>query len=218
MKNFIKIWKQLASSKKIRSRDMFAYAILKAMSSKSDNKHDLAKYFAAKSFLKKKNQLDYFAAKCARDYVKNDLRWKETILNVPVEEIFSSDEEYQLFKDILDTFKFDFDRVYSYIFVRQDLSPEYQLVQAAHVAMVVGQKMSKSFDSNNTYFTVIGVSDKAEINTVKNVLNENSFTFEEFIEPDIGYEVTAIGTHPIHWMKRKPLKNYKLLTFSPTVY
>lgn len=217
MKDFTSIWKQLASTKTVTAKDMFAYSILRAMAAKSESKREVAKYFVAKSFLKKKNQTRYEAAETAHRLVKADLRWNQTILGEPIEKFFSSEEELDMFKDILETFTFDFDRVYTYVFVRQDLSPEYQLVQAAHATMVLGQKMPSHYNPKETYFTVIGVPNEWELKEVKRILNENGFPFEEFIEPDIGDEITAVATHPIHWLKRKPLKSYKLLTFSPTV-
>ena len=217
MKDFTSIWKQLASTKTVTAKDMFAYSILRAMAAKSESKREVAKSFVAKSFRKKKTQTRYEAAENAHRVVKDELRWIQKILGAPIEEIFSSEEEHEMFKDILETFTFDFDRVYTYVFVRQDLSPEYQLVQAAHATMVLGQKMPSNFDARKTYFTVIGVPNEWELKEVKRILNENGFPFEEFIEPDIGNEITAVATHPIHWLKRKQLKNYSLLTFSPRV-
>ena len=214
MQNFKSIWKTLVDEKRIAVQDMLAYSILRAMIAKSESKKEIAKYFVAKSFPKKKNDIQYHAALKAHRLVKTNLRWKKTVLGVPIEEIFSSEEEFYLFKDILDTLTFDFDRVYTYVFVRQDLSPEYQLVQAAHATMVLGQMMPSHYNSKETYFTVIGVPNEWELKQVKEILNKNEFPFEEFIEPDIGNEITAVATHPIHWMKRRPLKDYQLLTFN----
>lgn len=217
MKDFKSIWKQLASTKSVQAKDMFAYSILRAMAAKSESKKEIAKYFVARAFQKKKNSTIWAAALSAHSQLKGDLRWNGRILGVPVEEIFSSEEELLMFKGILETFTFDFDRVYTYVFVRQDLSPEYQLVQAAHATMVLGQRMPSEFNPKETYFTVIGVADKSELKAVQRVLDDNGFKYEDFVEPDIGNEVTAVATHPVHWLSRRPLKNYKLLTFSPPV-
>lgn len=217
MKNFVQIWKQKASAKDIQPKDIVAYSILRAMAAKSENKKEIAKYFVAKAFLKKRSESKYTAAMKAQIALQREIRWQNSILDVPIEDIFSSEEEFILFKDILDTMTFDFDRVYTYVFVRQDLAPEYQLVQAAHATMVLGRLMPKEFNPRETYFTVIGVADLKELGNVRKVLWDNNFKFEDFVEPDIGHQITAIATHPIHWMKRRPLKDYKLLTFSPNV-
>ena len=99
-------------------------------------------------------------------------------------------------------------RNYTYIFVDQEnVDPIYQLVQAAHVAMVIGQKMDKKFDANNIHYQICkwesGLVDK---------LVENDIKFEKFYESDVD-RVIAIGTHPIPSHKRGWLKDSILLTF-----
>lgn len=219
MKNFKAIWKTLVDAKQIRVQDTIAYAILRAMASKSDNKREIARYFVAKSFTKRlkggMGYNPYQAAITAHFKVLAELKWGKKILQTEDVFIFDSDEEMETFKELLESLKpFDFDRVYTYVFVRQDLTPEYQLVQAAHATMVLGKNLAEHHNPNETYFTVIGVENLKALNEVKKHVNDSGFEFEEFIEPDIGHEATAIAVHPIHWMARRPLKNYQLLTFS----
>jgi hypothetical protein len=99
-----------------------------------------------------------------------------------------------------------FNRKYVYIFVRQDISPEYQLVQASHVTLKLGydlckiDEFHKSFDPIELYFTVVGAE-------------ERGIEYKIFVEPDIGNETTAIATFPIHIRERGDLTRYKLLRF-----
>ncbi len=216
MKNFKAIWKTLAKEKQIRVQDTVAYAILRAMASKSENKREIARYFVAKSFTRN-NKLEnpYQSAITAHFKVLADLKWNDKILQTDAKNIFESDEELELFKELIESLKpFDFDRVYTYVFVRQDLTPEYQLVQAAHATMVLGKNLAEHHNPNETYFTVIGVENLRALEDVMDHVDSHGFEYEKFIEPDIGHEATAIAVHPIHWMARRPLKDYNLLTFS----
>jgi len=100
---------------------------------------------------------------------------------------------------------------YVYIFVRQDLSEEQQLVQAAHVTLVLGNKLKQ--DVSEVYFTVIGVPQLIDFRGVMNDLNAHGTRYETFYEPDQGGTLTAIATHPIPKDERGALRDYKLLRF-----
>lgn len=99
---------------------------------------------------------------------------------------------------------------YVYVFVRQDLSKEQQLVQAAHATLVLGNKL-KSHDPSELYFTVIGIPQLIDFRKVMNDLNAHGTKYETFYEPDQGGTLTAIATHPIRKDKRGNLREYKLL-------
>lgn len=99
---------------------------------------------------------------------------------------------------------------YCYVFVRQDLSKEQQLVQAAHATLVLGNKLKRS-DVNELYFTVIGVPQLIDFVKVTKDLNAHGTKYESFYEPDQGNTLTAIATHPIPKDQRGKLKDYKLL-------
>jgi len=102
---------------------------------------------------------------------------------------------------------------YVYIFVRQDLSREQQLVQAAHATLVLGNKLKRT-DVNELYFTVVGIPQLIDFRSVMNDLNAHGTKYETFYEPDQGNTLTAIATHPILRSERGILKDYKLLRFS----
>ncbi len=101
---------------------------------------------------------------------------------------------------------------YVYIFVRQDLSKEQQLVQSAHVALVLGSKLKGKVEG--LYFTVIGIPRLIDFCDVMKKLQEHGTKYEIFYEPDQGNTITAIATYPILKSKRGKLLDYKLLRFS----
>jgi hypothetical protein len=102
---------------------------------------------------------------------------------------------------------------YVYVFVRQDLSNEQQLVQAAHATLVLGNKL-KNKNVSELYFTVIGVPQLIDFRRVMDDLNAHGTKFESFYEPDQGNTLTAIATHPIPKEERGILRDYKLLRFT----
>lgn len=111
-------------------------------------------------------------------------------------------------------------RKYVYIFVRQDLSPEYQLVQAAHAAAKMGHRTgsmpNEKFDQ--LYFSVIGVPDLAALAAAQKDFADRGHKTHAFIEPDIGNVMTAFASEPIYMNERKGLLAYKRLKFAqPTV-
>lgn len=99
---------------------------------------------------------------------------------------------------------------YVYIFVRQDLSREQQLVQAAHVALVLGNKLNCP-KVDDIYFQVCGVPQLIDFRGVMDTLNTRSLKFETFYEPDQGNTLTAIATHPIPKDERGNLRDFPLL-------
>lgn len=106
-------------------------------------------------------------------------------------------------------------RNYSYIFVDQnDVEPIYQAVQAAHVAMVIGQKMNSTVDAANVYFQVCKVPPNFKYIGLFAAELEKNFgaEVERFYEPDVD-RVIAIGTHPIPSHKRRKLRQFELLKF-----
>ena len=103
---------------------------------------------------------------------------------------------------------------YCYLFTRQDISPEQQVVQTAHAAMKLGYLAHDNMvplDPDNTYFTVVGVRNEEALYAVVKLLNKFEYSFEVFVEPDIGGQVTSIATYPINENNRGPLLAFNLL-------
>lgn len=245
MKDFRPIWKDLASQKKITARNHIENCILRAMHAKDVDKVALAKLLLAKAFtpitrqVKLENGRKPFSGMFTnsplyrgRDFlVKYDAKilgqpWKTILSDVEWEEYISI-VECCLGSDAHRNFRGDyktvtFDKNYVFIFVRQDISPEYQLVQASHAALKLGSRLGKKIwpgtempdftKIDELYFTVIGVPTLKDFVQVQKDLN-GTIKYECFYESDIGGEMTAIATYPIPYKKRGKLLKYKLLTF-----
>jgi hypothetical protein len=103
---------------------------------------------------------------------------------------------------------------YVYIFVRQDLSKEQQLVQAAHATLVLGSKLNKKqYNPSELYFAVIGVPRLTSFCQVMKDLKKHGTEYECFYEPDQGSTMTAIATFPIPKNERGNLLEYPKLRF-----
>lgn len=108
-------------------------------------------------------------------------------------------------------------KAYVYIFTRQDISPEQQLVQSSHVALKLGfyaaNDDSIMMDPDNTYFTCVGVRNERALGAVGDILDDYDFGYECFIESDMNDEITSIATYPIHEDNRGPLLAFNWLKF-----
>jgi hypothetical protein len=115
-------------------------------------------------------------------------------------------------------------RHYAYFFTRQDISPEYQVVQTAHAAFQLGVNSQRWIDSpppkqqvmddvkaENTYFTVIGVRNLDALLAVSTILDKFNFKYEVFREDDLNGEPTSIAVYPIEDIARGPLLAFNLL-------
>lgn len=122
------------------------------------------------------------------------------------------------------------EKTYVYFFTRQDISPEQQVVQTAHVALqlgvmsqrivekaagtpVVPHYVNENVDPKETYFTVIGVRNLVALEAVEEILRRFGFLYEKFFEPDLGQgEFTSIATYPIPESEKGVLNAFNLLT------
>lgn len=104
---------------------------------------------------------------------------------------------------------------YVYIFTRQDIFREYQLVQSSHVAYKLGSILGeKKADADNTYFTCVGVRNLEALEAVEKILTQFGFKYEKFFEPDLNEgEYTALAVHPVDEDKRDVLLAFNLLKF-----
>ena len=117
-------------------------------------------------------------------------------------------------------------KYFCYFFTRQDISPEYQVVQTAHAAFQLGvnsqrwkakppenQQVMDDVFAEETYFTVVGVRNMAALNAVEMILEKFDIQYEMFFEPDLnGGEYTSIAVYPIAEDKKGPLDAFNLLT------
>jgi hypothetical protein len=96
---------------------------------------------------------------------------------------------------------------YIYIFVRNDLSKEQQIIQASHAMYDVGVKQSKNLKPN---VVLIDVSNELELHEVQGFLTFHKIKYEMFYEPDIS-AYTAIATWPITGTTRSPLAKFNTM-------
>lgn len=218
MNTITTLWKTLANSKQITAVNTIQYAILRALFSETRDKVAMAKHLLHKSFtpITKPTKL----ANGARPYQALD-RWinnaringLSTFAGVPFSEILTPEQiaEFNAIYDECTPEKLV--RHYSYFFTRQDLFDEYQLVQTAHAALELGNKLSAE-QVRNLHFTCCGVRDREELEGLMGMLTALGIKYEAFYEPDIGNQVTSIALYPIREDKRSPfLKSFNLLRF-----
>ena len=211
--DYKKLWKTLANDKSIKAYHVVQRCIIKAMTAKGENKEEILTALLKKAFSAKNDGsypgLEEAANTASRSYIRQ-------LFNGPPLKDYLSEEELTEYTRLLKTIssqKLVETNMYSYIFVRQDLKPEYQLVQAAHATCVLGSKLNGKVDPSNLYFVVSGVKDLDSLQTLMDSLSKKGHEYVSFVEPDIGNEITAIATLPIRGDMRKDFKKFKLLTF-----
>ena len=100
---------------------------------------------------------------------------------------------------------------YIYIFVRRDLSMPQQVVQSCHAAVEAAKfYLGESLDHPS--IIVCGVKTETALRNVQSFLHTSKIRFREFIEPDIGCQLTALATEPISDAStRKLFRKFQLL-------
>ena len=208
MKNeLIAIWKQLANQRKIQNYDVAAYCIVKAIFAKSNEKYEVAKALLLKSFTpitndNKLNNGQYEFRNLVLALISSFRSKLYLELDEESQKIFASlqnslvREEWQ-------------DKTYAYILVRQDLPPIQQVVQAAHVAMVLGQQVSKhKADAKKQHFCVLALENYQDLLNEISKAKISKIPFAYFFESDIG-QFTAMAYHP---MRKSYAQRKKLFT------
>lgn len=235
--NIEELYKAGARQRKLTFNDIVLYKMWKAARSKKKNKTEIARALIYKSispvFNEKKLSngmyrwnaftLWQFTQKqraMYHRYKKEDVflttKW---FGDIPIEHLVEPEiveDMRAIYNDLVNrSTESLFDSFYSYIFVRNDLTPSQMVVQAAHAAMVGGVKFAKNKEpfkpsSDRVNFIVIGVDDLSEPKKRLNDLGIKSVTFkDQDIYPND--PETAIFTLPIHFTMRGGLTGYPLL-------
>lgn len=84
---------------------------------------------------------------------------------------------------------------YAYFVTRTDISKSQQLVQTAHVALELGNKLTPR-EANQLHFCNLAVSNLEALEAVKHLLHINNIEYVEYHEGFYN-EITAIATFPI---------------------
>lgn len=218
-------WKQLNQAKAIRAEHVIQYAILLAL----EKSHDidaaakLAIRRIAKAFTpvtrpsKLANGVEPLGALTravvlAHPYALDVLGQPNDVLDTKTRRLMVN-----VYHKVRQSMVEYYHRRYVYLFVRQDMRPEYQLVQTAHAALKMGHHLGDpdlhDVNPDQLYFTVIGVKDSYALVAVEHHLQQIGVKYSVFNEPDIGNEDTAIVTYPVLARERRSLLRYRLLRF-----
>lgn len=233
MKDFRQIYKTLARNKTLSRYNMVEYAVLKALRDHEPTWHRipveaLADVYLRRAFtaITRKAKLDNGREPFDTIYWTLQGISYHSILGYLPRDVFTNDEEFEKYKSIIGSLAARYsesksteylNRHYVYTFVRQDISPEYQLVQGAHAAAKMGHRLGKAgipekiFDE--LYFAVIGVANDEEMATAIKDCKAVGLNVFPFYEPDIGSVLTAFSTSPVLAKDRKRLLSYKKLKF-----
>jgi hypothetical protein len=212
--DFIEQHKKKAAAKTLTSGDMAMYHIRRAYNAKSNEKIRLAKIFLMSAFtpISSKNELangakPYDGVRIALDNVTVQLRrWSLTVIRTSEEEVQLVKVLNEMVKELLGHFSSaepvyrdpKANTVYAYIFTKQDMSREQQLVQTAHCTMVLGQAVAATeYDAKKLHFTVFGVPDGGALEAKKNFLEARGVQTVHFIEPDMGNVMTSFACMPM---------------------
>lgn len=223
------LWKQFVKEGRGTRQEMFRYCLIKALHAKSNmDKAELAKILLKKAFTPIVNakrlangaypwQTVVIMLQWERHYLasykRNKVEYSEFLKNtLPLLDYTAYNDLVEKVHGQFNNKSFDTCEPYTYIFVRQDLAPEYQLVQAAHATMLMGAKIGG--DTSKINFVISGVPSLEDLKETKEFLGRKEIKFEAFNEPDIGNEDTAICTYPItNTSDRAKLKRFRLLKF-----
>jgi hypothetical protein len=190
------------------------------MNSKSEDKIAVARHLLRKAFTPVSRTIKLANGRKPFDTLSNYICWygflhdNGTLIGVASIDLLDKEEieQYRNIVKALDEGRAQFVRRYSYFFTRQDIFDEYQLVQTAHVALELGNKLSEE-QVKDLYFVCCGVADLQELESVERVIQAMKVEYIVFREPDIGNQKTAIGVYPIEEHRRGFLKNYNILRF-----
>lgn len=232
MKNFKEVWKELARNKKNTREHHVIYCILKAMNAKSNqNKVEIAVSLLHKAFTPTRNQNKLNNGWGRYKSIEEALYYMPHLNTGGLIACLENDEELKQFNEIKNKLRSSFqsgyspvlkkvisessllENPYTYVFVRQDISKEQQVVQAAHVTLELGAHIGAE-GAKNLHFVVCGVENEKELEKVLIYAINNDVEMVSFIEPDIGHQITAIASVPLKGRVREVFKEYKKLKYT----
>lgn len=101
-----------------------------------------------------------------------------------------------------------------YVFVRRDLTPSQQAIQACHACIESARNLLTETDIV-PYLVLIGIQDEQRLLCELERIQSLGIQCKSFREPDIGNELTAFATGVVLNNARKHFKKYQLLTIAP---
>lgn len=115
-----------------------------------------------------------------------------------------------MIKPYLEIDPFDTVTPFVYIFVRQDIPPVQQVIQAAHAAHEAGIMFGK-VNKQISHFCIFGVKNENDLLDARNFSTSNKIKGFLFYEPDFEMGNSAFATEPIVGEKRKLFTVFRLL-------
>jgi hypothetical protein len=94
-----------------------------------------------------------------------------------------------------------------YVFVRQDIPIQHQMVQSNHAVLTVSSAVAIDGIPN---IILIGVPDVPALNRAKAKLIAHGIDHSEWVEPDMDLGFTAMATVPLSVEEKIPLAHYRL--------
>lgn len=102
-----------------------------------------------------------------------------------------------------------------YIYVRTDIPPVQQLIQAAHAAheagIMFGKHDSEDGKDNISHFCVFAVTNEERLFWIHKRFMQKDIGFHMFYEPDFNMGYSAIATEPLVGERRTLVPNNQLL-------
>lgn len=235
MKDFKKVFKELARAKQATAADHLELFVLKAVAAKSNHsKVQIASDMIREAFrpvtnkTKLENGMDPHLGllKAFHEAWVFPISWEEfqtkEFATRPLLGCIENEMELWQYRHICEEIRNTIrssgelvDKDYSFFFVRDDIDASYQAVQAAHAALLLGKYLTpKNINLTTLNFVVCGASaEQIETFIPQRIANMERVGFVSFKEPDIGDKVTCIATTPIPYSQKHIFGDFKLLKF-----
>lgn len=216
MNAFLTLWKQLAHEKKLTRYDMAFYCLSKALRSKEDQLQAARKYLSlaftpVTKPVKLQNGMKphgtLYNVLCA---LRGPL---DTLANRPEMWGYNYGTDKNFKKELLSVLSLEdmakaivlIDQIKkvcggglrtpcTYVIIRQDLSPEQQIVQACHAALEAGLRFRKP---EETSLVVLEVPNEKKLLEAGQALDKRQIENYIFNEPDNCVGFSALATRPI---------------------
>jgi hypothetical protein len=101
------------------------------------------------------------------------------------------------------------------VFVRTDLTPPQQTVQACHAALEAARHSFFPLADEHPHLVLCGGRSEIALQAVILRLERLKVRHQPFYEPDLGGQLTAICTQPLRDERRRGLRGYTLLRGPP---
>ena len=96
---------------------------------------------------------------------------------------------------------------YIYIFIREDLDPTYQIIQASHATFELGLKTQ--YNGQTCHFCLLRAKDEKHLLKIQEDLGRKGIDGHAFFEPDFDTGYTALAYGPIEEGSRKAFRKYR---------